>query len=162
MNRVSVIVLIVLAMVSQVVVAGGKNPYLKKAARRAELVLKSPVTVPPNEVKVYLQKGRAMPYMDLDLHETYCFLELKKITKEAYQIEPTVFVVRRRLISEEETGSTTVDYSTELKIRSPEQPNVFRMACLRIDDTSYGTHVRLKEFQKAVGPYLELRPRARK
>ena len=137
-----------------------------------EIQINFSADIPVNMARVFSQKGELIAKSDIDKNEVFCSVLMHKVQQEngmQLSISPGKFrVIKVRLSNDENHASrifvsrewvydppSNVNYETELRLQSAEQPEVRSLICVRQID-GYGNHYpRLADFKKTLGSLVE-------
>ena len=160
--------------------------YLVPAGSTAQLTRE--LTVPANQVAVYLQGGEIIPPERINQYYPHCKFELHRRQDTAQAVQPDSFEVTKvvqdighsvaldgvqlarvsvgigvHIGMRGGDGGTLQAWSTRLALRSARQPQVFRLSCGQSALPHEGRHVSISEMRKALGGVfvLELPPSRR-
>lgn len=115
----------------------------------------------------YVQGGEIQPYESISQYYPHCKLELRKIADIERILKPETFTVTRTHRQEEFAGfreimlagdgsSGLIMSTTYLYLQSEQQPGIFRLSCMRLDESFYAQHVSVTEMQDTLGGLLTL------
>ena len=144
----------------------------------SRLILNRGITIPPNQLSVYLQHGKILPSRDVDAYQPNCKFELRDIFEYAQHITPDQFEIYKiqrdsQLVLSQPITIATLGrmsdgdapmaeiYSTTFYLRSPKQPQVLYLTCQHWDDPSTGSHLNIKQIRKTLGDIMSLEIRQR-
>ena len=144
----------------------------------SRLILNRGITIPPNQLSVYLQYGKILPSRDVDAYQPNCKFELRDIFEYAQHITPDQFEIYKiqrdsQLVLSQPITIATLGrmsegdapmaeiYSTTFYLRSPKQPQVLYLTCQHWDDPSTGSHLNIKQIRKTLGDIMSLEIRQR-
>ena len=116
----------------------------------------------PDRSNEYIQGGEIRPYKSIEQYYTHCKLELREIADIERIIKPQTFNVTRMYRREEFVGfrkimlagdgdSGIIMSTTYLFLQSEEQPDIFRLSCMREDESFYARHVTIDEMRDSLG-----------
>jgi hypothetical protein len=155
------------------------SPYYVVPAG-SRLTLNQELTIPSDELAVYMQNGRVMRNVDL-LHEVpFCKFELRDLSRAARKVQPDEMVVtgstqaRSRGVTAlaapivvAELGSVMLagtddvpsieSFSTRMDLRSDKQPEIFRLTCAQWGQPGAVQHVTITEMRQALTGLFTLR-----
>jgi len=141
------------------------------------LVLRKPLTVAPENARVFLQDGRMLPSLAFNQYKPSCSLEVRNLSPQPQIIEPDTFVVNRIQPLREEVASWRPVMLASLRLAgadvdsgpadiflgyhfwlgSEKQPDVLRMTCRGVFATPWeAEYPTLEEIAHALGDYAEL------
>lgn len=158
------------------------SPYFVPAPG-TRLILNQPLTIPPDQVAVWLQDGRVLASETVRSYYPHCKLELRQRLPQPQRVEPDEFMVTRVARSLLHSvrapgpaaegafvavgfgfglaGSTRVEtFVTRLDLGSARQPEVLRMTCGQWgyrEDPYNGRYVTIGEVRRALGDIFTLR-----
>ncbi len=153
--------------------------YLVPAGSR--LVLNRAITVPENDVGVYIQNGEvARSFWGVKSHYPHCALDLRRRLDTAQTVQPDEFTITR--VTQETVYSVHADftrlarlpfvhvadtdqgdgasyeiYATIMTLRSERQPDVLRLTCAQWQYPPLQRHVTINEMRKTLGDLFTLR-----
>ncbi len=128
--------------------------------------------IPLNKARVYSQKGRIIGKSYIDRNGVFCSVLMNSLQQEngtTLSVFPGKFRVTQVRLSNDDHYAprifasrkwvydppSNVNYETELRLHSAEQPEVRALICVRQVD-AYGNHYpRLVDFKKAFGALVE-------
>ena len=115
----------------------------------------------------YIQSGSITPFNTLSQYYTFCKLELRRPAPTGRVIAPDTFSVSRVYQEMEFVGFTREMYAgdgssglvmsrTVLFLQSGQQPDIFRLSCMKLDFSFYASQPTIEEMQIALGDLLTL------
>lgn len=151
--------------------------YLVPAGSR--LTLNQEVTIPPDQVGVFLQNGQTLPFAQVSKYYPHCKFEVRTIQAVARPVRPDSFTITRTLQEFSHTvglepvrvaarfslGMTIGDlgndaplqtFATRLYLQSATQPDVYRLSCGQWGYQPRDRHVTIAEIRRALGPVFTL------
>lgn len=141
--------------------------YLPPAGSR--LVLKQALTIPPENVGVFIQGGRAVGNREVDQYLPHCRLEVRERRETAQTVNPDEFRVQRvrrdvQVVSNTETtrlvrvahGPSFFIYRTLLALESARQPQVRTLVCQYWGDPALEDHLSIRDMRQALGDVMTL------
>lgn len=141
------------------------QPYLHVLPADSVLVLQQDLVMPPAKARVYFQHGTQVNLSDIDKYQSWCEFEVKTLAEKPQKIHADNFQIKK-LVNERSglldgTGpgsmsNTLEEFSTVLYLQSANQPDVFRLACLRRKGTRMQTYLNLNDMQSALGNLITL------
>ena len=119
----------------------------------------------PDRSNEYIQGGEIRPYESIEQYYTHCKLELREIADIERIVKPQTFNVTRIYRQEEFVGfrktmlagdgdSGLIMSTTYLFLQSEKQPDIFRLSCMRQDESFYARHVTVEEMQDTLGDLI--------
>ncbi len=138
----------------------------------ADIKINITADIPLNKARVYSQKGRIIAKSYIDRNDVFCSVLMNSLQKEngpKLSILPGKFRVTKVKLSNDEHYAprifasrewiydppSNVNYETELRLHSAEQPEVRALICVRQID-GYGNHYpRLADFKNTLGALVE-------
>lgn len=157
-----------------------KSPYYLVPVG-STLKLTRELTIPANQVAVYLQGGEVVPSERINQYYPHCKFELLRRLDTPQAVQPDNFEIIKAVQEIGHTvtldglqlarvsvgigvhigmkggdGSSLQAYSTRLALRSTRQPNVFRLSCGQEALPHEGEHVSISEMRKALGGVITL------
>ena len=165
---------------------GNENSPFYPVPAGSTLTLTRTVTIPADQVAVYLQGGEVVPAGRINQYYPHCKFELIHRRDTGQTVRPDDFEIIRVVqetghsvalaglqtaqmsvgiginVGMDRDGSSLQTYSTRLMLRSARQPQVFRLSCGQAALPHEGQHVSINEMRKALGNLftLELARRA--
>lgn len=146
------------------------------------LTLTRPLTVPANQVAVFLQNGEVRPSGAINQYYPHCKFELRHRRETAQSVQTDSFHIGK--VSQEIGHSVALDelrlagasvgigihigigdsgdggslqaFSTRLRLDSPRQPDVYRLSCGQQALLHEGRHVSIREMRQALGDVFTL------
>ena len=158
MQRFTILLLFTLVPACQPAFINGvpneRSPYFEVPVD-SKLILNQAITIEPAQKSAYFQRGRKIPWYDVDKFSAYCALALERARDAEQTVKPGEFQVHRvfnetlfKIAKSNPTGVTTVDFkqqraqnmrddggmtyevlATVMELRSNTQPEVRRMTC---------------------------------
>ena len=146
----------------------------------ARIALNQTLTIPPEQVSVWLQDGRVINPNDTRVYYPHCKFESRRRLPTAQVIEPDEFIVTRvtralmhsvrfpaaseRLLAAVEfglnighDGPSVQTFATRMNLGSDRQPDVMRVTCGQWGYPYDGQHVTIAEIRHAFGAIMTLR-----
>jgi len=116
----------------------------------------------PDRSNEYIQHGEIMYFESISQYYTHCKLELREIADIERIIKPQTFNVTRMYRQEDFVGfrkmmlagdgsSGLIMSTTYLFLQSEKQPDIFRLSCMRVDESFYARHVTIDEMRDSLG-----------
>lgn len=146
----------------------------------SRLTLNKELTIPAEQVGVFLQDGRALSSAEVSHFGPYCKIELYTLRNVARKIAPDEFTITR--VGQERTktgaggpmpygnlyaslvadiadrdGKAVETFATRMDLRSAKQPDVFRLICSQWGHPGMEHHVTIAEIRSALGELFTLR-----
>ena len=129
------------------------------------VTLKQNFPIRPDRSNEYIQGGDIRPYESIEQYYTHCKLELREIADIERIVKPQTFNVTRIYRQEEFVGfrkmmlagdgdSGLIMSTTYLFLQSEKQPDIFRLSCMRQDESFYARHVTVEEMQDTLGDLI--------
>ena len=139
------------------------------------------LTVPANQVAVFLQGGEVVPSDRVNQYYPHCKFELRRrldtpqtvqadsfqVTKVVQEIGHSVALEQLRLAEvsigmgflagARGDGASLQTWSTRMMLSSAHQPDVFRLSCGQAALLHEGQHVSINEMRKALGGIFALK-----
>jgi hypothetical protein len=143
----------------------------------SRVVLTQQLTIPAEEVSVYLQDGRLMPFAQVNKYHPHCKFEVYTRGATTRTVAPDEFVVTRALqeespsaalgmrhyaglrmssIGSQPGGMPLRTFTTRMYLRSADQPDVYRLSCAQWAYPPYDRHVTIEEIRRALGEVITL------
>jgi hypothetical protein len=156
----------------------GKNEssHFFSVKQGSRLVLNRALTIPPNQVSVYVQNGEVKSQPDVDFYYPNCKFELYSISEQQRRVEPDTFRVHRVVDERNEVslGQRTYaplggavglsmgdapqvyNYTTVMYLESALQPDVFRITCQHWEDVFFDKYLSIEQMRQAMGGVFTL------
>lgn len=155
------------------------SPYYVVPAG-SHIVLHQALTVPPEDLGVFIQRGEARSRGQVGFSEPYCRFELKTLRNASRTIAPDDMIVRRswqemvrsltRIPGEQYASAfvllaaserddpnlTLVTFATRMDLESQKQPEVSRLTCARTGYRGEDRHVTIAEIRATLGKIASL------
>jgi hypothetical protein len=159
---------------------GNENSPFYLVPAGSTLTLTRSLTIPANQVAVFLQGGEVVASGGINQYYPHCKFELQRrldaaqtvqadsfeITKVVQEIGHSVALDGLQLagvsigiginIGSRGDGASLQTYSTRMTLRSARQPEVFRLSCGQAALPHEGQHVSINEMRKALGGIFTL------
>ena len=159
---------------------GNENSPFYPVLAGSTLTLTRTVTIPADQVAVYLQGGEVVPAGRINQYYPHCKFELIHRRDTGQTVRPDDFEIIKVVretghsvalaglqtaqmsvgiginVGMDRDGSSLQTYSTRLMLRSARQPQVFRLSCGQAALTHEGQHVSINEMRKALGNLFTL------
>lgn len=159
---------------------GNENSPFYLVPTGSTLTLTRTVTIPADQVAVYLQGGEVVPAGRINQYYPHCKFELIHRRDTGQTVQPDDFEIIKVVqeighsvaldglqtaqmsvgieinIGMDRGGSSLQTYSTRLMLRSARQPQVFRLSCGQAALPHEGQHVSIDEMRKALGNLFTL------
>ena len=138
-----------------------------RAAAITTVTLNQDFPIRPDRSNEYIQGGEIRPYESIELYYTHCKLELREIAAIERIVKPQTFNVTRMYRQEEFVGfrkimlagdgdSGIIMSTTYLFLQSEEQPDIFRLSCMREDESFYARNVTVDDMHETLGDLITL------
>jgi len=146
-------------------------------------VLHRELQIPGDDVSVFIQDGRVMPFSEVRKYYPHCKFELYTRRTEARAVMPDDFRVTRTVREEAHSagsgllqlarlsfgifadfdngGPTLIAFVTRMYLRSEKQPDIFRLTCAQWGHLPDDGHVTIAEMRRALGELITLHIAAR-
>jgi hypothetical protein len=162
---------LVLCYTSLLLAACQSLPPVNSTDTRAPAIttvtLKQDFPIRPDRSNEYIQDGEIRPYETITEYYPHCKLELREIADIERIIKPETFNVTRIYRQEEFAGfrkmmlagdgdSGQIMSTTYLFLQSEKQPDIFRLSCMRLDESFYARHVTINEMRDTLGDLMTL------
>jgi hypothetical protein len=159
---------------------GNENSPFYPVPAGSTLTLTRSVTIPADQVAVYLQGGEVVPAGRINQYYPHCKFELIHRRDTGQTVRPDDFEIIKVVretghsvalaglqtaqmsvgiginVGMDRDGSSLQTYSTRLMLRSARQPQVFRLSCGQAALPHEGQHVSINEMRKALGNLFTL------
>jgi hypothetical protein len=149
----------------------------------SRLVLNRDLTIPANQVGVYLQGGQLVSYRDVNQYHPHCKFEVRTLTDAPRTVRADEFMVMRATQQQlpsvrapiqvagagihigigigggsQDGGPSPEAYATRLVLKSERQPDVLRLTCGHWDmPNPYAVHLSISQIRKTLGDVMSLR-----
>jgi hypothetical protein len=144
------------------------------------VVLKQALTIPPEQVGVYIQNGKVLPWPEVNAYYAHCKFELRDRKDTEQNVNPDEFIVTRVVqdvvhmvnwgrwqtagvsmgirVGDMDGGASVRTYATYIYLGSDRQPRVFRLGCghWAYPGTRYAEHLSIAQMRKALGDLVTL------
>lgn len=174
--RLAVILVVFLSGCESFIKPDVNSPFYKVPSG-SKLVLRRTIAIPTKRLKIYLQEG-SLDY-GANRYYPFCKFELKQAKNHPQFIEPDQFMItrtrrvvdhfvgldpdRQPLFASISFGSSNNGkpspriYGTQMDLRSPKQPNVFRLTCGHLQDPNMkARHLSINQIREALGAVFTL------
>lgn len=144
------------------------------------LVLRRPLTIPPEQVSVWLQDGRVIDANHARVYYPHCKFEVRERLPTAQTVAPDEFIVTRvtqslmhsvrapepsaRMVARVGVGinmgtdgPSVQTFATRMNLGSGRQPHVTRLTCGQWGYPYDGRHLTISEIRRALGDVFDLR-----
>ena len=146
----------------------------------ARVLLKQALAIPPQQVGVYIQNGKVLPWSEINAYYAHCKFELRDRKDTEQKVDPGEFIVTRVVqdvvhmvsgghaqtaglswsarIGTMDDGASVQTYATYLYLGSDRQPQVFRLGCghWAYPGSRYAEHLSIAQMRKALGDLITL------
>ena len=150
-----------------------------------ELVLNRELRFDPGQVSTHIQNGRVLSMRDVQVYDPFCKLELATRSEAPRTIAPADMTVTRSLQyrqegtfsrlervqvaqlsnrvvaqaggGEPEGGPPVYSFITRMDLRSQNQPEIFRLTCLRWAYPGMPEHITIADIRRTLDPLIALR-----
>ena len=158
------------------------SPYYVVPAG-SRLILQQELTIPPNELSVFIQNGRAVRKNEVQHYYPFCRLQLYRTSESARTVRPDEItitdaaqhrrqsgaltdagglLVARLVVAQDDdrgNGGQLQSHLTVMELRSEKQPGIFRLTCAQ---WSYkgdigDRHLTITEIRQTLEPLFRLR-----
>lgn len=167
--------MVVIAMVVLIgACAGFESRYAKQLPAKpgSNIYINITADIPLNKARVYSQKGQIIAKSDIDKNNVFCSVLMNRLQKQTgtkLVVLPGKFRVTKVKLSNDESyvsrtfasrewfydPPSNVNYETELRLQSADQPEVRSLICVRQID-GYGNHYpRLMDFKNTLGALVD-------
>jgi hypothetical protein len=131
------------------------------------VTLKQAFPIRPDRSNEYIQGGEIRPYESISQYYPHCKLELREIADTERVVQPEAFTVTRVYRQDDFAGfrkmmlagdgsSGLIMSTTYLFLQSEKQPGIFRLSCMRLDESFYARHVTVDDMRDALGGLVTL------
>ncbi len=148
----------------------------------SRLTLNQELTIPADQVAVFLQDGRVPPSTEVKHYYPYCRFELYSISDQARTVTPDELTIVKTVqhmmdgatgaadpvlyaqlsfglrtdMSGDAGGPSIHVFATRMDLRSTKQPDIFRLTCAQWGYPVVDRHVTIAEIRRAVGDLFTL------
>ncbi len=146
----------------------------------SHVVLKQALAIAPEQVGVYIQNGKVLPWSEINAYYAHCKFELRERKDTEQRVEPGEFIVTRVVqdvvhsvrwgrwqtagvslgvrVGDTDGGPSLFAYATYLYLGSERQPQVFRLGCghWAYPGSRYAEHLSVAQMRKALGDLITL------
>jgi hypothetical protein len=132
----------------------------------SKLILKTDITIPPDNAGVMLQGGQVMNQRSINQYQPNCRFEVNAVLSTAQTVAADEFQVTHVTTNSYQVrsrdGFTKVsnlswfNYVTIMKLSSPRQPNVRSLTCQQWGDPAMGKQVSISQMRTALGDFFSL------
>jgi hypothetical protein len=161
--------------------AGDENSPFYEVPVGSRVTLTRELVIEPEQVAVFLQNGRALPWPQINPQYPHCKFEVRERRSDAQTVKPDEFAVTRvvrevthtvdsgrlqlagvglalRVGGVDGDGASVRAFATYLYLRSERQPQVFRLGCGHWDypGKSSAEHLSINAMRKALGEVVTL------
>jgi len=169
-----------LAACQTVAYEGNENSPYYLIPTGSTLTLTRTVTIPAEQVAVYLQGGEVVPAGQINQYYPHCKFELIHRRDTGQTVQPDDFEIIKVVqeidhsaaldglqlaqmsagiginVGMDSGGASQQTYSTRLMLRSAKQPDVYLLTCGQWAYPSEGQHVSIMEIRKVLGKIFTL------
>ena len=160
---------------------GNENSPFYLVPVGSTLKLTRDLTIPANQVAIYLQGGEILPSERINQYYPHCKFELLRRRDTPQAVSPDNFEITKvvqeighsvawdglqlarasvgigiNIGMKGGDGASLQAYSTRLTLRSARQPDVFRLSCGQTAQLNEGEHVSIGEMRKTLGGVITL------
>jgi hypothetical protein len=152
----------------------GEEASWFEAQPGSTLTLHREVVVPAYTARAYIQNGRLEPFPEINRYHPHCTLETWAVKGEPRTIKPGEFAIEKvrrgigqgvdrggfrkvRLRFVDDGAPSPELWATEFFLRSPAQPDVYRLTCQHLEDPSMlPRYLTLGEIRRTLGGLMTL------
>lgn len=154
----------------------GESSHFFSVKQGSRLVLNRALTIPPDQVSVYVQDGEVKSQPEVDFYSPNCKFELYRISEQQRRVEPDTFNVHKVVDERIEVsighetyaalgdaiGISAADapqvynYTTVMYLDSVFQPAVFRITCQHWEDVFVDKYLSIEQMRQAMGGVFTL------
>ncbi len=155
------------------------SPYYAVPAG-ARVALRQALVIAPEQVAVYIQNGKVVPWVQVNAYYPHCKFEVRDRRDREQTVNPDEFIVTRVVqevvhmvqwgrwqtaaasigirVGDMDDGASVRTYATYLYLASDRQPQVFRLGCghWAYPGTRYAEHLSIQQIRAALGEVLTL------
>lgn len=162
--------------------AGNENSPYYVVPAGSRLTLQQELTIPPDELSVFIQNGRVLRNAEVQHYYPFCKFELYQKSATQRTVRPDEITITRAMQQRRQTGAFTdagalhfarlslaqdeddgddgqiQSYTTRMNLRSEKQPDIFRLTCAQwaypgdIGDR----HLTIAEIRRTLEPVFAL------
>ena len=139
----------------------------------SKLVLHRSLEVPPGQGSAYLQRGKLLPWYDVNQYAPYCAIGLGARREVAQSVSPDEFVIRkvtqrflftlaaaprfvRAAADRADDGMTYEVVGTVMEVHSARQPEVRALTCANWGLPQGRSYLTVENIRQALGSYFTL------
>ncbi len=127
----------------------------EKLTEGSKWVVVGKIDVAPRKSTLYFQDGKLTMPITGDKYAAWCGMNFKTKDQQQRTVEKGSFEITSvRYFSDAQTDSLT-SYKTEMKVKSAEYPDVYRIVCGNWDDNT-GDYLTIKQMRQAMQGVMEL------
>lgn len=169
MHRLLILIPLVLLGACQTTAARDEASPFYVPPAGSRLVLKQTLTIPAENIGVFIQGGRAVGNREVDQYLPHCRLEVRDRQETAQTVNPDDFLVQRvrrdvQVVSNMETtrlvrvshGPSFFIYRTLLDLQSAQQPQVRTLVCQHWGHPALDDHLSIRDMRRALGEVMTL------
>jgi hypothetical protein len=160
---------------------GDENSPFYAIPAGTHVVLAQALAIPPEQVGVFIQNGKVMPWSRINQYHAHCKFEMRDRKDTEQRVNPDEFLVTRvvqdvihmlkwgrwqvaeaslvkRVSSKDDGGPSVMTYATYMYLASERQPRVFRLGCGHWDypGTRSAEYLSIAQMRKALGDLITL------
>lgn len=160
---------------------GNENsPYYVPPAG-SRLTLNQDVSIPPDQLAVYIQNGRVLRNVEVQHYYPFCKFELHDNSAAARTVKPDEITITKtvqqqvhgataqagpimmarmslgRMVDDQRDGQPMRSFSTRMDLHSDKQPDIFRLTCAQWGDPGLTNYVSIAEMRRTLGNVFTLR-----
>jgi hypothetical protein len=159
---------------------GNENSPYYVVPAGSRLILERELTIPPEQLAVYVQDGRVLRSGEVRHDRPFCKFELHRLAPNARTVSPDDIVVVRAsqqihsnpvargepvLVADNAFGDMVESlvappihsFATRMDLRSEKQPDIFRLTCAQWGERRFGRHVTISEMRRTLAGVFTLR-----
>lgn len=148
-----------------------ESPYFE-VPLDSKLVVRRELIAPAHTKNIFLQRGAALAFHDVNQYEPYCALVLHAKKQTTQAIKPDTFVVTKitrdyyyslaqadvqvAQMMQGEDGDTWFVLATVMELQSPQQPDVTRLICAAWGLPQQRSNVTVRAIRGSIGDLISL------
>lgn len=134
----------------------------------SKVILNNAFQIRPDRASEYIQYGEIMPRNKVVEYYPHCVFELRTVIDIARTVQPETFTVtgirrdrdmagfRHMMVAGGGGDYNLVVSTTVIQLISEQQPDVFRLSCMQLDEPYRARHVSTEAMRKTLGDYFTL------
>lgn len=160
---------------------GNENSPYYLVPPGSRLILQRPLTIPADQLAVYVQNGQVLPNSQVQHLYPFCKFELARLAPNPRTVQPNDIVITRTVqeiiqgamsaapllarnafgmradADGAPSGPSIQSFSTRMELRSEKQPDIFRLTCAQWGYPGIDRHVTIAEIRRTLAGVFTLR-----